>query len=645
MKASKFVLAASLALSLLGSTAPVFAEEPQPEEPQQSDIILEETEQPSEEITEVIPEEEPAEEIAEETAEEQPAEETPAETTEDDEIVVKLDDFVNPLYENVLTVEEMLALPDSEPEEGENAELLNASRTCSSLNEAAVWLRGQMKSRVSYVEITIPLNYATYGSNIKTAVNTVYEQLLDGAMAHTKTGTEGDYIYWHWGGLSSPYGTYRPSSGTMLIQTGIKYYTTSSQETKTSTAVTNLLKELNIGSDWSDYDKIHKIYEWITKNVKYTNASDYSTNMYYHTAYSAIVDKSTVCQGYASLLYRLALAVGVDCRVVAGLAEAGNDDSAHGWNIVKIDGKWYNLDSTWDAGYSASNWRYFLKAAYPFSTEHNNWEKYTTSAWKSKYGVSSSDYSTAKLNKVKEFVKRLYTYCLGRSADTNGLLNWAGSLQNKKKSAAVVVQGFFGGQEYKNRNRSDRNFISDCYRVMMNRNYDTGGMNNWLNYLQKDFVSRTYVLRSFVASEEFNNVCNSYGVTRGSIGVSEGRDLNIGITRFVVRLYQNVLNRNPDIGGLNGWCKMINGASQKKSTAIQVAVDGFFHSKEFKNSNTSNSAYVNILYKTFLNRAADTGGYNNWMNKLRSGTSRDDVLKGFANSQEFANLMASYGIK
>jgi hypothetical protein len=33
------------------------------------------------------------------------------------------------------------------------------------------------------------------------------------------------------------------------------------------------------------------------------------------------------------------------------------------------------------------------------------------------------------------------------------------------------------------------------------------------------------------------------------------------------------------------------------------------------------------------------------MNKLRSGTSRDDVLKGFANSQEFANLMAGYGIK
>ena len=645
MKASKFVLASSLALSLLGSTAPVFAEEPQPEEPQQSDIILEETEQPSEEITEVIPEEEPAEEIAEETAEEQPAEEIPQETPADENAPVELEPIIviNPMYKDVVTIEEMEQLPEIYAEAGESAELLNASRTCSSVNEAAVWTRGQMKSRTGTLQITLDVNKAGYTDG-SSASSTIIRQIMDGAMAHTGIGTEGDYIKWHWEGWNSHtsywnYSTYWH----MVFDITVRYHTTASQEAQASTAVTNLLKELNIGSEWSDYDKIHKIYEWMTKNIVYAHGDE--DNMYYHTALSALVNKRTVCQGYSSLLYRLALAVGVDCRVVAGLAEAGNDDSAHGWNIAKIDGKWYNLDSTWDAGNSASNWRYFLKAAYPFSTEHNNWPEYTTSAWKSKYGVSSSDYSTAKLNKVKEFVKRLYTYCLGRSADTNGLLNWAGSLQNKKKSAAVVVQGFFGGQEYKNRNRSDRNFISDCYRVMMNRNYDTGGMNNWLNYLQKDFVSRTYVLRSFVASEEFNNVCNSYGVTRGSIGVSEGRDLNIGITRFVVRLYQNVLNRNPDIGGLNGWCKMINGASQKKSTAIQVAVDGFFHSKEFKNRNTSNSAYVNILYKTFLNRAADTGGYNNWMNKLRSGTSRDEVLKGFANSQEFANLMAGYGIK
>ena len=48
---------------------------------------------------------------------------------------------------------------------------------------------------------------------------------------------------------------------------------------------------------------------------------------------------------------------------------------------------------------------------------------------------------------------------------------------------------------------------------------------------------------------------------------------------------------------------------------------------------------------TFFGREADTGGYNNWMNKLSSGTSRDTVLMGFANSKEFANIMAKYGIR
>ncbi|MBR4445036.1 MAG: DUF4214 domain-containing protein, partial [Solobacterium sp.] len=100
-----------------------------------------------------------------------------------------------------------------------------------------------------------------------------------------------------------------------------------------------------------------------------------------------------------------------------------------------------------------------------------------------------------------------------------------------------------------------------------------------------------------------------------------------------------------EVGGLNDWCKRILTASNRKQAAIDAASNGFFHSPEYMNKHTNNDQYVRTLYRTFLGREADQGGYNNWMKALNSGTSRDEVMKGFANSAEFAKIMAKYGIQ
>jgi hypothetical protein len=152
------------------------------------------------------------------------------------------------------------------------------------------------------------------------------------------------------------------------------------------------------------------------------------------------------------------------------------------------------------------------------------------------------------------------------------------------------------------------------------------------------------VLKGFIGSREFANICMDYGIERGTIKLTEARDQNLGITQFVSRNYSEVLGRKADVGGLNNWCKKILTAADKKQEAINTASNGFFHSPEFLNKNHSNEKYVTILYRTFLNREPDTGGYNDWLKKLKNGTSRDEVLNGFAYSPEFAKLMAKYGI-
>ena len=246
-------------------------------------------------------------------------------------------------------------------------------------------------------------------------------------------------------------------------------------------------------------------------------------------------------------------------------------------------------------------------------------------------------------DKTTEFVRRLYRLCFNREADAGGLNNWVTALRNGSKTAAQVVQGFFLSAEMDRLGLSNSEFIERCYLVMMDRAGDAGGKAKWLETMAAG-VSGNYILKGFVHSSEFTKICEDYGILRGSIALTEARDKNLGITKFVSRCYSEVLGRRADSAGLNTWCGKILNAADKKQAAIRTASAGFFHSAQYLKKNTSNSAYVKTLYRTFFGRDADEAGFDYWIGRLYSGTSRDTVLMGFANSSEFAGILAGYGI-
>ncbi len=101
-----------------------------------------------------------------------------------------------------------------------------------------------------------------------------------------------------------------------------------------------------------------------------------------------------------------------------------------------------------------------------------------------------------------------------------------------------------------------------------------------------------------------------------------------------------VLERTPEKGGLVFW---VNNLQQGVLSGKEVA-NGFFNSDEFINKNVSNTKYVTLLYNTFLGRTPDSEGYNNWVTKLDNGSSRNELLEGFINSDEFQRLCDEYGI-
>jgi hypothetical protein len=110
---------------------------------------------------------------------------------------------------------------------------------------------------------------------------------------------------------------------------------------------------------------------------------------------------------------------------------------------------------------------------------------------------------------------------------------------------------------------------------------------------------------------------------------------------FITRLYVYILEREPDSAGLDQNVKQI---LKNQVTGAQV-VYNFVFSAEFAAKNKSNEDYVDIIFRACFNREADSAGFNNWVNLLKKGYSRQYVLAGFVNSNEFKNLCASYGVK
>jgi hypothetical protein len=217
------------------------------------------------------------------------------------------------------------------------------------------------------------------------------------------------------------------------------------------------------------------------------------------------------------------------------------------------------------------------------------------------------------------------------------------------------------------------------YEATLGRPSDAEGLADWVHALASG-ASLQAVANGFVASTEFQT----------HYGALDNAD-------FVSLLYQNVLGRAPDAGGLANWVAQLNGGESRAQvvlgfsqsqefitdtapaveqglwvgdagaaqvarlydttlgrlpdaageiswthaldsgadTLLQVA-QGFVGSTEFQTvyGALSDTQFVEQLYQNSLHRAADTAGLNNWVSDLAAGASRAQVVVGFSESPE-----------
>lgn len=110
----------------------------------------------------------------------------------------------------------------------------------------------------------------------------------------------------------------------------------------------------------TDFEKEVSLHDILVRNVLYDNVAKNNVEKFRarsNTILGGLFYKTAVCEGIAKTFKLLLNALDIKCVVVKGKATddlSGNvsSDTLHAWNMVKIDGKPYHVDLTWDINLS-----------------------------------------------------------------------------------------------------------------------------------------------------------------------------------------------------------------------------------------------------------------------------------------------------
>ena len=228
--------------------------------------------------------------------------------------------------------------------------------------------------------------------------NTWYNTWLNAALEESDHPYGGDYLRWSFKkagmGISGKYSK-KEKTYYLAIAFSFEYYTDADQEEELQEAVEDVLEELQIDQLDEDYLKVKAIYDYICDNVSYDYDQLYNEEYTLkYTAYAALINKTAVCQGYATLLYAMLEQAGIDTRVIAGLGNGSGDSwENHAWNIVELEDQYYLCDATWDHNRAVYDveYDYFLKGNDDF-VKHVASQEYQTEAFQEVYPIPDTKY-------------------------------------------------------------------------------------------------------------------------------------------------------------------------------------------------------------------------------------------------------------
>jgi hypothetical protein len=237
---------------------------------------------------------------------------------------------------------------------------------------------------------------------------------------------------------------------------------------------------------------------------------------------------------------------------------------------------------------------------------------------------SLADYEGASGFTATSFITRMYQQVLGRDPDQVGMGGW---MQHIQQGGSVVptVFGFFHSNEFMNRHMDDDDFLRICYQVFMDRDPDPSGFAAFRSDLRTGLLTRDNILDIFMDSEEFAAHASFLPP------LTPMQD-------FMTNLYVRILGRGPDSAGMQAWIAQL----QQMHQALPI-IQAFLASPEFQSRQMTNTEFVTLMYRVFMDRIPDPQGMAGSMAMMNQGMQmgmgitalRNQMMTQFAASPEF----------
>lgn len=213
------------------------------------------------------------------------------------------------------------------------------------------------------------IKYDTKEMNYKTAGSVMYKDFY--------LNTPSRYLVESW--ITSSNGTIKV---TYSDKPSIAAKKLKEADQKAEAAIKKIIKP-----NFTEYDKVKAVHDYVASTTVYDykgwNANKVHNDSY--TIYGPLAKGIAVCDGYARTAAYMLDKLGIENHYVLGTADGG----LHSWNKVKIDGKYYNMDITWDDPSTSKtgkyNYKYFLISDATISKDHKEQKNGYPKATSNKY--------------------------------------------------------------------------------------------------------------------------------------------------------------------------------------------------------------------------------------------------------------------
>ena len=224
--------------------------------------------------------------------------------------------------------------------------------------------------------------------------------------------------------------------------------------------------------------------------------------------------------------------------------------------------------------------------------------------------------------KIQAFVARCYKIILGRDADEGGMNTWFNELKSGRKAAAEIIESFVNSQEFQNKKYSNADAVEILYKAMLGRGSDPAGKADWVEKLNAGQPVEA-VINGFCGSAEFKAICDAYGITPGTVNVPQLSKMavmeEVPAEKPVVKETVNNVTR-VEITNVS------DTVNENLGTAVQAIYINEEKAKEF----------IGRCYRVILGREAGAEELNGWIGQMMNGSkTADQIARGFLFSGEF----------